>query len=190
LGNFFTINELMETRQFGSNMWHGSVLRLAMLMTHYRQPIDWTIDRLVEARATLRDWIDAAVGFEDVESNVDEVLGPLFDDLNFSETFSILHALHGRARGRVDRDASKKLNAALRFLGLWNGEPSSAIYSYGYSVQEGPTDADVLPLITARLEARKAKNWAESDRIRDQLVAVRIEIEDHKDGTTTWKVKR
>jgi cysteinyl-tRNA synthetase len=195
LGNFYTINELMETRQFGSNMWHGSVLRLAMLMTHYRQPIDWTIDRLVEARATLKDWIDAAVGFEDDESNLGEVLSPLFDDLNFSETFSTLHALHGRARGRLDRDASKKLNAALRFLGLWNGEPSSVIYSYGYSVQGGPADVDVKPLISARIEARKAKNWAESDRIRDELVAMGIQIQDVKDPVTgelrtEWEVKR
>ena len=49
LGNFVTINELLATRNFGSQPWHGRVIRLAMLGTHYRQPIDWTVERLVQA---------------------------------------------------------------------------------------------------------------------------------------------
>ena len=55
LGNFVTIHELLATKQFGSNQWHGRVIRLAMLGTHYRQPIDWTAERLVQARSTLTD---------------------------------------------------------------------------------------------------------------------------------------
>ena len=82
-----------------------------------------------------------------------------------------------------------KLAAALKWLGLWNGENSSDIYSYGYEVRHGPSDADVRPLIDERNEARQAKKFAEADRIRDELNAMGIELEDHKDGTTTWKVK-
>ncbi len=55
LGNFVTINELLETEKFGSNQWHGRVVRLAMLGTHYRQPIDWTVDKLLQARSLIWD---------------------------------------------------------------------------------------------------------------------------------------
>ena len=58
LGNFITINELLASDKFGGQPWHGRVLRLAMLTTHYRQPIDWTVDRLVQSRATLMDFAD------------------------------------------------------------------------------------------------------------------------------------
>ena len=58
LGNFITIHELLDEKKFGGNQWHGLVVRLAMLGTHYRQPIDWTADRLVQARATLMDFAE------------------------------------------------------------------------------------------------------------------------------------
>ncbi len=58
LGNFFTINQLLATPAFGGKPWHGRVLRYAMLSTHYRQPIDWTVERLTQARATLADLAD------------------------------------------------------------------------------------------------------------------------------------
>src|ERR1700722_2038214 len=83
LGNFVTINELLGTEKFGGNRWHGYVLRLAMLMTHYRQPIDWTVKRLVEARRMLKDWIDAAIGFEEGDRAVSaDIIDALSDDLN------------------------------------------------------------------------------------------------------------
>jgi len=195
LGNFFTIQQLLSEQAFGSNMWHGKVLRLAMLMTHYRQPIDWKVDRLVEARSTLRNWIDAAAGFETEGEFVPEILDPLLDDLNFAEALTNIHALYNRAKGRLDAEASKKLGATLKFLGLWTGEQSSEIYSYGYTVRTGPSEADIMPLINARLEARKAKNFAESDRLRDELVGMGIVIMDAKDPVTgdlktTWEVKK
>ena len=62
LGNFITINELLATDKFGGQPWHGRVLRLAMLATHYRQPIDWTVDRLVQSRATLMEFADIVHG--------------------------------------------------------------------------------------------------------------------------------
>jgi cysteinyl-tRNA synthetase len=189
LGNFVTIRELLGTRKFGSNQWHGYVLRLAMMMTHYRQPIDWTVDRLVEARACLKDFIDVAIEAEQFESEVpDELLSALADDLN---TPAAIHALHGYCRGarRLDVESAKKLAASLRWLGIWNGEKTNEIYSYGYEVRHGPSESEVRPLIDARNAARKAKNFKEADRIRDELTAMGIELEDKKDGTT-WKVKR
>ena len=184
LGNFLTINELMTTHNFGSNKWHGKVLRLAMMMTHYRQPIDWTVDRLVEARALLKQWIDASIGFEPEKTPPSEIIDALSDDLNFPLALSYLHSLY-----RVGRhpDSSPKLAAALQFLGIWNGETSREIYSYGYKVHD---DDMIETMINARLAARKAKNWAESDRIRDELAAMGIAIKDNKDGTTSWEEKR
>ena len=195
LGNFITIHDLLHTRQFGSNMWHGRVLRLAMLMTHYRQPIDWTVARLVEARASLNDWITAATGFSlDTEAHPQELIDALTDDLNTHAALEVVRSLYKRAKSRLDLDASRALGSALRFLGLWQGEKALDIFGYGYVVADGPSEADITPLIAARLEARKAKNFAESDRIRDELAAMGVQLKDGKDADgapiTTWEVKR
>lgn len=194
LGNFFTIHELLQTKKFGSNQWHGYVLRLAMMMSHYRQPIDWTVDRLVDARRSLKDWIDTAFGAES-ETSVppDEIIAPLLDDMNTPGVVAALHGLN-REAGRTDVDAARKLNYALRFLGLWNGEKTNEIYGYGYEVQSGPSRFEVEPLIVARTAARAAKNWKESDRIRDELAAMGVILKDGKDAdgkpVTTWEIAR
>jgi cysteinyl-tRNA synthetase len=194
LGNFVTIHELNRTRVFGSNMWHGRVLRLAMLMTHYRQPIDWTVDRLVEARSQLREWIDIVYGYQQYENELpEEVLSPLLDDLNFAEARAVLADLTRRAR--VDHEAARKLAGALSFLGLWNGEKTAEVYGYGYEVRDGPSEVDVAPRIAARAAARARKDFAEADRIRDELDAMGILLKDSKDPktgelVTTWEVKR
>ena len=188
LGNFVTINELLTTREFGSNKWHGRVIRLAMLTAHYRQPIDWTVERLVEARKTWRDWVEPVVGVgmaADSHPPAD-LIEALADDLNFPEALTVLHALHRRARR--DLEAARELSAALTFLGVWGGESVLDVYSYGYEVKD--VRDEVEPLIAARIAARAARNWVESDRIRDELVAMGITLKDNKDGTTTWEVAR
>ena len=197
LGNFVTIRDLLETETFGSNRWHGTVLRLAMLTTHYRQPIDWTVDRLVKARKTLSGWIASAWGYSPEEVEVPPgLVGALSDDLNTPAAIASMHELHGRAKGRLDKDASLQLAAALGFLGLWDGKASEAdIISYGYEVNEGPSDIDIQGFIAARATARAEKNWAEADRIRDELDAMGIQLKDAKDPetgelVTTWEVKR
>ncbi len=194
-GNFVTVHELLETKKFGSNKWHGYVLRLAMLMTHYRQPIDWTVDRLVEARATLKDWIDASIGADQFQAEVPaELIAALEDDLNTPAAISALHGLYREAR-HLDVAAAKPLAAALKWLGVWNGENSSEIYSYGYDVTEGPAEADVRWRVAARNAARAAKNFKEADRIRGELEAMGIMLKDAKDPktgelVTTWEVAR
>jgi len=190
-GNFVTIHELLHSRKFGSNQWHGYVLRLAMLMTHYRQPIDWTVDRLVEARKSLKDWIDAAIGFDEGEAALPpaELLAAISDDLNTPEAISVIRGLYRDARSRLNAPACRKLNAALRFLAIWSGEPTLEIYGYGYEVRSGPSKWEIEPLIAQRNAARAKKDWKESDRIRDELATMGVEIKDNKDGTTTWKNK-
>jgi cysteinyl-tRNA synthetase len=89
----------------------------------------------------------------------------------------------------MNPEAAGRLNAAMRFLGIWNGEKTNDIYGYGIEVGHGPARADVEPLIAARNEARQRKDWKESDRIRDQLAAMGVVLKDSKDGTT-WEVAR
>jgi cysteinyl-tRNA synthetase len=188
LGNFYTINELLAEDKFHNQSWHGKTLRLAMLMTHYRQPIDWTVERLVEARSLLEAWIKTASGYANSASVPEEVIDALADDINSSALLTVLHGLHQKAKSRLDAKACSDLAAALRFVGLWNDETALEVMGHG-NKSTAVTAADVETLISARLEARKAKNWAESDRIRDELAKMGIAIKDNKDGTTSWEVQ-
>ncbi len=176
LGNFVTIRDLVAGEGFGGRSWPGEVLRLAMLRTHYRQPIDWTLQAVEEAERTLDRWYAAAGTVEPAADPTDD-LAPLLDDLNTPALLGHLHHLFGEAPGRAV--------AAARVLGLlqdtrdaWRGRRESAV------------DAPVVDrLVTARIEARAAKNWAESDRLRDALTAMGVALKDNKDGTTSWTVQ-
>ncbi|CAM5769637.1 cysteine--tRNA ligase [Bosea minatitlanensis] len=177
LGNFVTIHELLETESFGGRSWPGAVLRLAMLKTHYRQPIDWTVKALEEAEKMLQDWAEVAQGATASEPSA-ELLDALADDLNTARVLAELHAL----RKSGDLPA---LLAGLELLGV--ALPQIAA--------PAAVDPVVERLIAARLDARRARNFAESDRIRDELAAMGIALKDGKDPatgepTTTWEVKR
>jgi cysteinyl-tRNA synthetase len=189
-----TIHELLHTEKFGGRKWPGEVLRLAMLRTHYRQPIDWTVKALEEAEKTLDDWYKKV---ESIETDKAEIqLDPDFaealcDDLNFPKAVSILHSLYHKAgpplAGKEQIDAKYRFKKAAHLLGLLQGRTSD------WFEQRTPIEIDkqdIEKLISARLAARAAKNWAESDRIRDELAAMGIALKDNKDGTTTWEVKR
>ncbi len=88
--------------------------------------------------------------------------------------------------GEAQADAHRQLGADLIFLGLASRSELKKPHAEFVSVDAGEVEA----LIAARLAARAAKNWPESDRIRDELVAMGITLKDNKDGTTTWEVKR
>ena len=180
LGNFVTINELLATDTFGGRTWPGEVLRLAMLKTHYRQPIDWTVKALEEAERTLSDWAAAAGEAEAGEVPAD-VIEALADDLNTSQVLAELHAL----RKAGDHAG---LKASLALLGITLPQVAAAEI-------DDALRAKVEALIAARLAARKAKSFAESDRLRDELVAMGIVLMDGKDPAngeliTSWEVKR
>ena len=182
LGNFVTIHELVRTTKFGGRKWPGEVLRLAMLRTHYRQPIDWTVKALEEAEATLDRWYDA-VG--DVKTNGEpdsDVLNALTDDLNTPEAVASLHRLGGQA------SAPERLKTSANLLGLLQ-QPRSERQAIALS--ETKIDAaEINAIVAERAQARAARDWAESDRLRDRLAALGVAIKDNKDGTTTWERKR
>ncbi|KRE17315.1 cysteine--tRNA ligase [Bosea sp. Root483D1] len=180
LGNFVTINELLATDTFGGRTWPGEVLRLAMLKTHYRQPIDWTVKALEEAERTLADWATAA-GEAEAGQVPASVIEALADDLNTSQLLAELHALR-----KAGDYASLKASLALLGIAL----PQVAVAEIDDALR-----AKVEASIAARLAARKAKNFAESDRLRDDLVAMGIVLMDGKDPATgelitSWEVKR
>ena len=189
LGNFVTIHELLNSTKFGGRKWNGSALKLAMLKTHYRQPIDWTVDALIEADNDLSDFGSAATISE--VAAPDALIDALKDDFNTPKAFSILKLL--RKEGR-----NAELGASLLLLGLTIVRAATGVAAAtGNAAAIGVAlSGDTLrakkadELILARLEARKAKNWVESDRIRDELAAMGIAIKDNKDGITTWEVKR
>jgi len=161
------------------------VLRLNMLRTHYRQPIDWTIKGLEESWKTLDDWYAVATEASGLSVS-GQVLEALSDDLNTPQAIAALHGLRHRAQGG-DRLAADELATSLRFLGFLR----ETAVDWAARRQAGrDIDASkVQSLIDARTAARKAKNFAESDRIRDELAAMGVVLKDSKDGTT-WEVAR
>lgn len=166
LGNFITIRDVLKD-------WPGEVARFNMLRTHYRQPIDWTVKGLEESYNTLRtltDWTDFPAGKD--ASFAPVVLEALCDDLNTPKAIAELHMLHNKG----DHAA---LGPTLRALGF-DRRPES---------KRQVDAAKVEQLIAVRLDARKAKNWAESDRIRDELAVMGVVLKDSKDGTT-WEIAR
>jgi cysteinyl-tRNA synthetase len=196
LGNFVTINELLASHKFGGRSWPGEVLRLAMLKTHYRQPIDFTVKALEEAEKTLANWAELAG-----RHHVSLTSGPvepalrdaLCDDLNTASAFAVLSDLARKAK--VNSHDAQQLVYCAEFLGL-----NTKHWFSNSDVTEAMADRDpawvntITSLIEARIEARRTKNFAESDRIRDELVAMGIQLKDGKDAdgnpTTTWEVKR
>ena len=196
LGNFVTIHELLATDKFGGRAWSGEVLRLAMLKTHYRQPIDFTVKALEEAEKTLESWAELA-GRHKVSLTSGPVdtalLDALKDDLNTAAAFAVLSDLARKAR--INAQDAQQLVYCADFLGL----NTRAWFSKAEKTEiKGDVDpawlAHVDELIKARIEARKTKNFAESDRIRDELVAMGVQLKDGKDAdgnlTTEWEVKR
>ena len=179
LGNFITIRDLLDE-------WPGEAIRLAMLSTHYRQPINWTEAGLREAKRTLDHWyaltadVTAGIGCADT-------FLALSDDLNTPSALTALHELRSEA-AKGSKGAAASLKVGAHLLGLLQHEPAE--WSAWRPKSLAIDDKKVESLIDARNAARRAKKFKDADRIRDQLNAMGIELEDKKDGTTLWKVKR
>jgi cysteinyl-tRNA synthetase len=178
LGNFVTIHELLKD-------WPGEVLRLAMLQTHYRQPLNWTVKGLREAQKVLDHWYaltaDAAPGLLCADA-----LDALAGDLNTPKAVSALHDLRGEA-AKGSEAAAACLKASAQLIGLLQETPAEWTGFRPASI--AVDEAKVAKLIAARNAARQVKNFRESDRIRDELAKMGVVLKDTKDGTT-WEVAR
>ena len=253
LGNFVTIHELLRH-------WSGDVIRLLMLRTHYRQPVDFTHDGLMSASKELLTWsefvtshFDEAYDIKLVDGNVDSsVIEALSNDLNTPAALGVLHstfdhAIAGRGspanflktaaffgfrhlnkpgfyhlhytanmresgptlkagtpaedlvltfRGATANDMVTTADEARRqleadgFIVSLNGAGVLFVGNQTSGNLEAETNEKIKQLVDARNAARAAKDWKESDRIRDELAAMGVALKDNKDGTTTWEVKR
>lgn len=188
LGNFFTIREVLEK-------YHPEVVRFLLVSSHYRSPINYSEDNLKEAKGALERFYTALRGLPEVEAAGGEAFAERFaaamdDDFNTPEAVAVLFEM-AREVNRLreaDLQAAAALAAKLRelagLLGVLQLEPDAFLQAGAI----GKVDAArVEALIQARLEARAAKNWGESDRIRDELTAMGVVLEDGKGGTT-WRL--
>lgn len=223
-GNFVTIHDLLHTDKFGGRKWPGEVLRLAMLMTHYREPIDFSVRRLNEAEKLLDRWLGRAVDRGDPESGkVDsKIIEALKDDLDTNSLRVAMDELVQRANKPIrqmthledfeEASAKNDLAASLKFLGLAADEDfivarehrermTQDIHAAERELQQrelsdvGLSLDELSKIIQRRLDTILAKNWAEADKIRDELLAQGIQLKDGKDPATgeritTWEVKR
>lgn len=156
LGNFITIYDLLEKDVFGGRAWPGAVLRFAMLRTHYRQPIDWTVKGLEESAAVLGGWASVLADVEAADEPPLELLEALADDLNTPKAISVLHGL--KSSGRL-----ADLKAGVALMGIDLAQLSKPVR------QDTPEAGVIEQAIAARKEARARKDWAEADRIRNSL---------------------
>jgi cysteinyl-tRNA synthetase len=195
LGNVMLLHELLQKHP-------PELLRYLLLKAHYRQPLDWSDSALAQARATLDGWYTALRDLADVETaepaTPTEIEAALLDDLNTPEALKIIAELATASRRATTPGARKAAKSALlgagAMLGLLRHDPE-AWFKQGLVASAGgdataaiTIDADEIDaLIAQRNDARKLRNFAEADRIRDALAARGIAIEDGAQGTR-WKV--
>jgi cysteinyl-tRNA synthetase len=260
LGNFYSIRQLLRTKDFGGRRWSGEVLRFAMLQTHYREPIDWTVRLLEQTDSRLTRWkefasertvrrktsalfekfvetladdLNTPAAFRVVESAIesgsDEDRFTVYNAMKFlnfktpktrvasiaeqlQRAISRLGTLSENDWGNLSRAVvgrptfrsgalkpETKLFAALKAIEEFSGkmrkqfpnlsqqlhEPAAQFLSQ-MTPAESEFELKVRRLISKRNEAREVRDFAESDRIRDELKAMRIVIKDTKEGTT-WE---
>lgn len=167
-GNFITVNELLHADKFGGRKWPGEVLRLAMLMTHYREPIDFSVRKLEEAERLLAKWPAAEAGDASPDPAVLEALA---DDLNTPVAVRMVHALAQSGEHAV-------FAASAALLGILPKKEA----------RNEDVLSDLDEMIRERLELLKTKNFAEADRIREKLSARGLQLKDGKDPATGERV--
>ncbi|WP_340118351.1 cysteine--tRNA ligase [Pelagibius sp. 7325] len=184
LGNFFTVRQLLEEGL------RGEAIRLALLSGHYRAPLDITREKIAECKGQL-DRLYGALRGIDADPNAEPpaaMLAALADDLNTPLAVAELHEVATAMNKAKDEDKRETLAGALlaggMLLGLLEDDPDAWFKG---AAGEGDLSAEEIEaLIAARIDARKAKNFAEADRIRDDLLGRGITLEDGPGGTI-WR---
>ena len=167
------------------NKVSGQVLRLALMSAHYKQPLDWNDKLLNDCQNTISKWYNVYSSNYHEEEVDDEILKPLYDDLNTPGYIANLHKLYEKAQKGNSTDKAL-FTSACNFIGLLN---ETEIEWLEFKKNKlSINEAEILDKIEQRNKARKDKNYEEADKIRDELLDKGVLIED-KDGKTTWKFK-
>jgi len=180
-GNFVTVNQLKDRYQ-------GEVIRLTMMLTHYRQPLNWTEENLKESKKILDKWYNFISDFETKnpksENVSNEVLNSLYDDINTPQAIADLHKIFKNCKNNDQDSIDLFLNSA-QFIGLMSNNPSDW-FNWG---KESAIDEKQLEiLIKKRDEARVEGKYEDADKIRDEIENMGIILED-KDGKTSWRLR-
>ncbi|MBZ8134204.1 cysteine--tRNA ligase [Afifella sp. IM 167] len=193
LGNFVTIRDLLGD-------WPGEAIRLSMLMTHYRAPLDFTQEKLSAARRTLDRWyghlgdVQAYAGSHNPFVDGEGSLGAaLCDDLNTPEAISLLHRLGDEVADDHEGEDKARFKAALNLLGL--GRMTESEWRAWRPREMALGESEIAGKVAARAAAREARDWKRADEIRDELAAAGIQLKDQRDTesgeiVTSWEVRR
>ena len=196
LGNIITVGELLEQGH------RGEVLRLALLSAHYRQPLSWTETLVEQSRKSFERWCGVLLGLFDTldaESDFvrdavvpsDDGIEALADDLNTPQMIAVMHTMARQIENEEDSQLKLQLArefvANARLLGLELSSTKTRLFETMHAIVSDDEREAIESQITARIEAKARRDFAEADRIRDELKAEGIQLLDRADGTTDWE---
>lgn len=180
LGNFFTIKDLLD-----KNI-HGETIRYVYLSTHYRKPLNWTEKGLIDAKKSLDSFYRIIEKHEENIKEVEldsEIKKFLNNDMNIPAALSFMHEIAREYNKNTNiitkSELAAKLLKAGQVLGLFTVTPTLWF--------QEDSDVNIDSLIEKRKKAKVEKNWVEADKIRKILQEQDIILEDHPDGSTTWR---
>ncbi len=184
LGNFFTVRDLLEQGV------PGEVIRFVLLSTHYRKPMDWTVEKAREAEATLRKWRSLSNSATDGAKPAACVVESLCDDLNTAGALAELHriakSIVNRQREDVDQDEVDRFAASARLLGLLEDDETMGSWFFGGAVETLAAPALLgewsWKLMAARIEAMESKNFTQVDLWKAALTSAGLEVRISKTG--------
>ena len=175
---------ILKIKDFKDNI-DGQVLKLALMSAHYKQPLDWNEKLLEDCKNTIDKWYEVYKVVKDKSVLNEDILSPLYDDLNTPGYIANLHKLYDKALKGNDADKNLFVTAC-NFIGILNKTKEEWLEFKKKKLSI--TEADILKKIELRNKAREDKDYKQADLIRDELLDKGVLIED-KDGKTVWKFK-
>ncbi|MDA9157996.1 cysteine--tRNA ligase [Candidatus Pelagibacter sp.] len=175
---------ILKIKDFKDNT-DGQVLKLALMSAHYKQPLDWNEKLLEDCKNTIDKWYEVYKVLKDKSVLNEDILSPLYDDLNTPGYIANLHKLYDKALKGNDADKNLFVTAC-NFIGILNKTKEEWLEFKKKKLSI--TEADILNKIELRNKAREDKDYKQADLIRDELLDKGVLIED-KDGKTIWKFK-
>jgi cysteinyl-tRNA synthetase len=177
-GNILKIKDFRDTV-------NGQVLRFALMSAHYKQPLDWNDKLLNDCKNTIEKWYNVYVSLKTPSKIPNDILLPLYDDLNTPGYIANLHKLYDKANNGDDED-KKIFVSACNFIGILNERKVD--WQDFKKKKSLISESNILKKIKLRNKARENKDYKEADKIRDELSEKGVLIED-ENGKTTWKIK-